>query len=130
VRADADLDYTVAELVDGTRECSKRGFYLLNIQRFLFQLWPELLRRRGSYPHVLRPKDEDTHRQQRIYVHESVYDDFVPKFVDIVKTYKLGDPTKPDTNLGPVVSLASAERIRKQVEDASTSELVRQPQSS
>jgi len=30
----------------------------------------------------------------------------------------LGDPTKPDTNLGPVVSLPSAERIRRQVEDA------------
>jgi hypothetical protein len=49
-----------------------------------------------------------------------VYDDFVPKFVNIAKAYKLGDPTKPDTNLGPVVSLASAERIRKQVEDAGT----------
>jgi len=47
-----------------------------------------------------------------------MYDDFVLKFANIVKSYKLGDPTKPDTNLGPVVSLASAERIRKQVEDA------------
>jgi len=37
---------------------------------------------------------------------------------NIVKTYKLGNPTEPDTNLGPVVSLASADRIRKQVEDA------------
>jgi len=51
-----------------------------------------------------------------------VYDDFVPKFVRIAKAYKLGDPTKQDTNLGPVVSLASAERIRKQVEDAGTPE--------
>ncbi|KAG6871072.1 hypothetical protein C0992_011777, partial [Termitomyces sp. T32_za158] len=34
------------------------------------------------------------------------------------QTYKLGDPTDPSTNLGPVVSLVSAERIRKQVEDA------------
>lgn len=32
--------------------------------------------------------------------------------------YKLGDPTESSTNLGPVVSLASAERIRKQVNDA------------
>ncbi len=32
--------------------------------------------------------------------------------------YKLGDPTLPETNLGPVFSLASAERIRKQVADA------------
>ncbi|KAJ3545223.1 hypothetical protein NMY22_g2527 [Coprinellus aureogranulatus] len=35
-----------------------------------------------------------------------------------MQTYKLGDPTKTETNLGPVVSLASAERIRKQVADA------------
>lgn len=62
-----------------------------------------------------------THIKQRIYVHESVYDNFIPKFVETVKTYKLGDPTEQDTNLGPVVSLASANRIRKQVEDAGTS---------
>ncbi|KAH9982600.1 succinate semialdehyde dehydrogenase [Lactifluus volemus] len=55
---------------------------------------------------------------ERIYVHESVYDSFVSKFVDITKRYKLGDPTKSETNLGPVVSLASAQRIRKQVHDA------------
>ena len=35
-----------------------------------------------------------------------------------MQKYKLGDPTQPDTNLGPVVSLASAEKIRKQVADA------------
>ncbi|KAI0050672.1 succinate semialdehyde dehydrogenase [Auriscalpium vulgare] len=55
---------------------------------------------------------------ERIYVHESVYDAFVPKVVEVVKSYKLGDPTEKGTNLGPVVSLASAERIRKQVRDA------------
>ncbi|KAG6811328.1 hypothetical protein H0H87_010453, partial [Tephrocybe sp. NHM501043] len=54
----------------------------------------------------------------RIYVHEKLYDEFVKRFVEITKTYKLGDPTLPETNLGPVVSLASAERIRKQVRDA------------
>jgi acyl-CoA reductase-like NAD-dependent aldehyde dehydrogenase len=76
---------------------------------------------------------------QRIYVHESLYDEFVQKYADIVKvcwggyeylnshldvlhqTYKLGDPTLPETNLGPVVSVASAERIRKQIADAGMS---------
>ena len=37
--------------------------------------------------------------------------------------YKLGDPTKAETNLGPVVSVASAERIRKQVADAGKSSM-------
>ncbi|KAG8746485.1 hypothetical protein FRC10_004925 [Ceratobasidium sp. 414] len=55
---------------------------------------------------------------ERIYVHDSIYDKFVSAYVDIVKKYKLGDPTEPGTNLGPVVSLASAERIKKQVDDA------------
>ncbi|KAJ2912910.1 hypothetical protein MD484_g7499, partial [Candolleomyces efflorescens] len=55
---------------------------------------------------------------KRIYVHEAVYDQFVAKVVDITKKYRLGDPTSTETNLGPVVSLASAEKIRKQVADA------------
>ncbi|EPQ31370.1 uncharacterized protein PFL1_00705 [Pseudozyma flocculosa PF-1] len=55
---------------------------------------------------------------ERIYVHESVYDAFVDEFVRIAKQYKLGDPSQPGTTLGPVISLASAERIRKQVDAA------------
>ncbi|KAF9472977.1 NAD-aldehyde dehydrogenase [Pholiota conissans] len=55
---------------------------------------------------------------ERVYVHEKVYDEFVAQIVEITKKYTLGDPTQPNTNLGPVVSLASAERARKQVADA------------
>ncbi|GBE85744.1 Probable betaine aldehyde [Sparassis crispa] len=84
VRADADLDYTVAELVDGAIFNSGQSCCAI----------------------------------ERIYVHEDIYDTFVAKYVELVKKYKLGDPTLPDTNLGPVVSLASAEKIRKQVADA------------
>ncbi|KAJ3846047.1 succinate semialdehyde dehydrogenase [Lentinula lateritia] len=85
VRADADLDYTVAELVDGAMYNSGQSCCAI----------------------------------ERIYVHESIYDPFVEKYANIVKqNYKLSDPTLPTTNLGPVVSLASAERIRKQVDDA------------
>ncbi|CAD6566496.1 MAG: hypothetical protein TREMPRED_002660 [Tremellales sp. Tagirdzhanova-0007] len=57
-------------------------------------------------------------RVERIYIHSSIYDDFVERFVDIAKDYKLGDPSKAETTLGPVVSIASAARIRKQVKDA------------
>lgn len=55
---------------------------------------------------------------ERIYVHESVFDEFVKEFVEIAKGYKLGNPSDPNTTLGPVVSLASAERIRAQINDA------------
>jgi acyl-CoA reductase-like NAD-dependent aldehyde dehydrogenase len=54
-------------------------------------------------------------------VHQAVYDEFIAKFAEGAKAYKLGDPTKEDTNLGPVVSVASAKRIRKQVKDAGKS---------
>ncbi|KAM6492495.1 NAD-aldehyde dehydrogenase [Amanita muscaria] len=84
VRADADLNYTVPELVDG-------AFYNAG---------------------------QSCCAVERIYVHEAAYDDFIAKYVDAVKKYQLGDPTLPETNLGPVVSLASAARIRKQVADA------------
>jgi acyl-CoA reductase-like NAD-dependent aldehyde dehydrogenase len=52
-----------------------------------------------------------------VCVYEYV-DLWVPLAYILRQNYKLGDPTQPDTNLGPVVSLASAERIRKQVSDA------------
>ncbi|EPQ53392.1 hypothetical protein GLOTRDRAFT_107263 [Gloeophyllum trabeum ATCC 11539] len=84
VRADADLDYTVPEVVDGAFFNSGQSCCAI----------------------------------ERVYVHESIYDDFVSRAVDLVKKYKLGDPTHPETNLGPVVSVASAEKIRAQVADA------------
>ncbi|KAF6757734.1 succinate semialdehyde dehydrogenase [Ephemerocybe angulata] len=84
VAPDADLDFTVAELVDGAFFNSGQSCCSI----------------------------------ERIYVHAAVYEPFVAKFVALTKEYKLGDPTTGHTNLGPVVSLASAERIRKQVADA------------
>lgn len=56
---------------------------------------------------------------ERIYVHSAIYDEFVKEFVEVAKQLKLGDPSKPDTTLGPVVSVSSGSRIRKQVKDAS-----------
>ncbi|WWD20150.1 hypothetical protein CI109_104626 [Kwoniella shandongensis] len=55
---------------------------------------------------------------ERIYVHSSIFDEFVKEYVEFAKQHKLGDPSKSETTLGPVVSVASAARIRKQVSDA------------
>ncbi|KAJ3080454.1 hypothetical protein HK102_003054 [Quaeritorhiza haematococci] len=55
---------------------------------------------------------------ERVYVHEKVYDEFVRKAVDVVKQYKLGDPLKPETTLGPVVRVESANLIREHLEEA------------
>ncbi|KAJ9073634.1 hypothetical protein DSO57_1014060 [Entomophthora muscae] len=55
---------------------------------------------------------------ERIYVDEAIFDQFVAKFVEVTKDYKLGDPLDPETTLGPMVSLSSAEFVRKQVKEA------------
>lgn len=55
---------------------------------------------------------------ERIYVHESLYGKFVEGFVDLTKTYKLGDPTDKATNLGPMVRASAAEFVRGQIAEA------------
>jgi acyl-CoA reductase-like NAD-dependent aldehyde dehydrogenase len=55
---------------------------------------------------------------ERIYVHASVYDDFVAQAVAVTNQYRLGNPTDPGTNLGPVVSAKAAAFIRAQVAEA------------
>jgi acyl-CoA reductase-like NAD-dependent aldehyde dehydrogenase len=55
---------------------------------------------------------------ERIYVHEAVYDDFVARAVELTTQYRLGNPTDPATNLGPVVSVKAAGFIRAQMAEA------------
>ncbi len=55
---------------------------------------------------------------ERIYVHEDVYDTFVDGFVALTNTYKLGNPTDPQTTLGPVVRQSAADFIRGQIDEA------------
>ena len=55
---------------------------------------------------------------ERIYVHESLFDDFVAKAVDIVKGYKLGNPLDPETTLGPRANVRFADEVRAQIAEA------------
>ena len=55
---------------------------------------------------------------ERIYAHESVYNEFVERAVALTNSYRLGDPTRQDTNLGPVVSAKAAGFIRTQTDEA------------
>ena len=55
---------------------------------------------------------------ERIYVHESVFGDFVDGFIDLVEQYHLGNPTDPETTLGPMVRTRAAELVRNHIEDA------------
>ncbi len=55
---------------------------------------------------------------ERIYVDEKLYDAFVDGFVDLTRKYVLGDPTQPETTLGPMVTAAAAMNVRKQIAEA------------
>lgn len=55
---------------------------------------------------------------ERIYVHERIYKSFVDGFVELTKTYTLGDPLNADTTLGPMVKASAAEFARQQVAEA------------
>lgn len=55
---------------------------------------------------------------ERIYVHQSVYDEFITQAVDWVKTLKLGRSDDQETTLGPVVRASAADFVREQVKEA------------
>ncbi len=55
---------------------------------------------------------------ERIYVHESLYDQFVAKAVAIVKGYRLGNPLDADTTLGPMANARFADEVRTQIDEA------------
>ncbi len=54
----------------------------------------------------------------RLLIHESVYDEFVDKFLEAIGGAKVGDPFDPMVSVGPVISEASATRIVAVVEKA------------
>jgi acyl-CoA reductase-like NAD-dependent aldehyde dehydrogenase len=55
---------------------------------------------------------------QRVFIHEEVYDTFTRSLVDAVKRLKVGDPLDPETDVGPVIDDAAAERIESWIEEA------------
>lgn len=84
VRADADLENAVENLVDGSYFNSGQSCCGI----------------------------------ERIYVHESVFNEFVEGFRKLTLTYKLGNPLDQETTLGPLVKASAAAFARDQVAEA------------
>ncbi|HCM07856.1 MAG TPA: aldehyde dehydrogenase, partial [Alphaproteobacteria bacterium] len=55
---------------------------------------------------------------ERIYVHESLYDDFVARAVATVNDYRLGNPLDSDTTMGPMAHVRFAAHVRHQIDEA------------
>jgi len=55
---------------------------------------------------------------QRIYAQEAVYQDVVDGMVEAAEELVVGDPRDPDTDVGPLISPAAAERIEGWLQQA------------
>lgn len=55
---------------------------------------------------------------KRIIVERSIYDEFVKKVQDLAKDYQCGDPTSPDTNIGPIARTDLLDNLEDQVNRA------------
>ncbi len=55
---------------------------------------------------------------KRIFIHSSVYGEFLDRFADRVRRLRVGDPSEDGTDITPVASDLAVERIRRQLADA------------
>lgn len=55
---------------------------------------------------------------ERLYVHEAVYDEFMAKFLPLVKELRVGDPMDPATQMGPKVNQREISNIEHIVEES------------
>lgn len=84
IRADADLEYAVASVVDGAFFNSGQSCCGI----------------------------------ERIYVHHSLFDEFVARAAALIRQYRLGRPDAPGTTLGPLVRSTAADFVRDQIDEA------------
>lgn len=55
---------------------------------------------------------------KRIFIHRSIYDEFLGRFEERVRRLVVGDPADPSTEVAPVASDLAVRRIAEQLEDA------------
>ena len=55
---------------------------------------------------------------QRVFVHESIYENVVAQFVERVQKIIIGDPAKEETIVGPLIDEAAAQRVEEWVNEA------------
>ncbi len=54
----------------------------------------------------------------RVYVHESLHDEFLARFTDAVRALRVGDPLDEATQIGPLVDQAALHKVQRHVDDA------------
>ncbi len=54
---------------------------------------------------------QDCTAATRLYVQRDVYQPFVDRYLELVRQVRVGDPSSPSTDMGPLVSAAQLERV-------------------
>jgi glyceraldehyde-3-phosphate dehydrogenase (NADP+) len=55
---------------------------------------------------------------QRIFVHDSIYDEFCRRFLQQTETYRVGDKLDEATDMGPLINESAARRVEQLVDQA------------
>jgi acyl-CoA reductase-like NAD-dependent aldehyde dehydrogenase len=63
---------------------------------------------------------QDCCARSRVLVQRSVYDRFMPLFIDAAKAFTVGDPMDPATAMGPLVTADHLARVRKYTDGLDT----------
>lgn len=61
---------------------------------------------------------QDCCARSRLFVEASIFEPFVEKFVAATKQLAVGDPARPETQLGPLVSAAQRQTVEEYLADA------------
>jgi len=69
---------------------------------------------KGSYYHA----GQVCVSTQRIFVHQDVMSGFLDRFVPAVGQLRTGDPTRPDTDVGPLITPAESNRVQSWLDEA------------
>lgn len=55
---------------------------------------------------------------QRIYIQETIYEEFLDTFLERVSKLKVGDPLDESTDVGPLIDLSAAQRVASWIQEA------------
>lgn len=55
---------------------------------------------------------------QRIFIHEKLREAFMPALITATRQMKVGDPFKPETDIGPMISIQDVQRTRAIIKDS------------
>lgn len=73
---------------------------------------------RALAPAAVAGAGQSCSKAQRFYVHQELWDAFVPAFVAALKALPVGDPSDPATVVGPLIDEAQTQRMDQAIEAA------------